>query len=42
MFTSEAGQDGAFEPLNIKVDPRFDALEEDRRFESVARKMGPD
>ena len=26
--------------LTIKVDPRFDALKDDRRFESVVRQMG--
>src|SRR5438034_8550156 len=39
-WLTKACQDRAFELLTIKVDPRFDALKVDRRFESVVRQMG--
>jgi len=39
-WLTKACQDRAFELLTIKVDPRFDALKDDRRFESVVRQMG--
>jgi len=39
-WLTKACQDRAFELLTIKVDPRFDALKDDRRFESVTRQMG--
>jgi TolB-like protein/Tfp pilus assembly protein PilF len=39
-WLTKACQDRAFELLSIKVDPRFDALKNDRRFESVTRQMG--
>jgi len=41
-FTSltKACDDRAFELLTINVDPRFEALKRDSRFESVARRMG--
>jgi TolB-like protein/Flp pilus assembly protein TadD len=38
-WLTKASQDRAFELLTIKVDPRFDPLKEDRRFESVTRQM---
>jgi TolB-like protein/Tfp pilus assembly protein PilF len=38
-WLAKACQDRAFELLTIKVDPRFDALKDDRRFEAVARQM---
>ena len=39
-WLTKACQDRGFELLTIKVDPRFDALKDDRRFESVVRQMG--
>ena len=39
-WLTKACQDRAFELLSVKVDPRFDALKDDRRFESVTRQMG--
>jgi hypothetical protein len=39
-WLTKACQDRAFELLTIKVDPRFDAFKDDRRFESVVRQMG--
>ncbi|HMD35740.1 MAG TPA: tetratricopeptide repeat protein [Vicinamibacterales bacterium] len=39
-WLTKACQDRAFELLTIKVDPRFDPLKDDRRFESVVRQMG--
>lgn len=41
-WLTKACQDRAFELLTIKVDPRFDALKADRRFEAVTRQMGLD
>jgi len=37
---TKACDDRAFELLTINVDPRFDALKSDRRFVSVAQRMG--
>jgi len=41
-WLTKACQDRAFEVLTLKVDPRFDPLKDDRRFESVTRRMGLD
>ena len=41
-WLAKACQDRTFELLTIKVDPRFDPLKDDRRFESVVRQMGLD
>ncbi|HZR23951.1 MAG TPA: tetratricopeptide repeat protein [Vicinamibacterales bacterium] len=38
-WLTKASQDRAFELLTIKVDPRFEALKNDKRFESVAMQM---
>ena len=39
-WLTKACQDRAFELMTIKVDPRFDALKDDRRFAAVTRQMG--
>jgi TolB-like protein/Tfp pilus assembly protein PilF len=41
-WLNKACQDRCFELISLKVDPRFDLLKEDRRFGSVARKVGLD
>lgn len=39
-WLAKASDDRAFDLISIKVDPRFDALREDRRFISIARHIG--
>lgn len=39
-WLTKAGQDRAFELLSIKVDPRFDALRDDPRFNAVVKQVG--
>ncbi len=41
-WLAKACQDRAFELTAIKVDPRFDALKDDRRFTEMARAVGLD
>jgi hypothetical protein len=33
-------QDRAFDLIHLKVDPRFDPLRGDKRFDSIARQLG--
>ena len=39
-WLQKALEDRSFDLISIKVDPRFDALKDDRRFEAIARRMG--
>jgi hypothetical protein len=39
-WLAKACQDRAFELTAIKVDPRFDALKDDRRFAELTQKIG--
>ncbi|MEW5983624.1 MAG: tetratricopeptide repeat protein [Acidobacteriota bacterium] len=39
-WLNKACEDRCFELISIKVDPRFDALREDRRFTALARQVG--
>ena len=39
-WMQKAMEDRSFDLISIKVDPRFDALKDDRRFEAIARRMG--
>jgi hypothetical protein len=36
----KACEDRVFDLISINVDPRFDALKEDRRFAAIARQLG--
>lgn len=40
QWLTKAGQDRAFELISIKVDPRFDLLRDDPRFNAVVRQVG--
>lgn len=40
QWLNKAGQDRAFELISINVDPRFDALRDDPRFNAVVRQVG--
>jgi TolB-like protein/Flp pilus assembly protein TadD len=39
-WMQKALEDRSFDLISIKVDPRFDALKDDPRFETIARRMG--
>jgi serine/threonine-protein kinase len=39
-WMQKALEDRSFDLISVKVDPRFDALKDDRRFEAIARRMG--
>ena len=39
-WMQKAMEDRSFDLISIKVDPRFDALKGDPRFETIARRMG--
>ena len=39
-WLAKASDDRAFDLISIKVDPRFDALREDRRFIAIAKHIG--
>jgi serine/threonine-protein kinase len=39
-WLAKASDDRAFDLISIKVDPRFDALREDRRFATIAKHIG--
>jgi len=39
-WMQKAMEDRSFDLISIKVDPRFDALRDDRRFDAIARRMG--
>jgi serine/threonine-protein kinase len=39
-WMQKAMEDRSFDLISIKVDPRFDALKDDRRFDAIARRMG--
>jgi serine/threonine-protein kinase len=39
-WMQKALEDRSFDLISIKVDPRFDALKGDPRFETIARRMG--
>jgi TolB-like protein/Flp pilus assembly protein TadD len=39
-WMGKASEDRSFDLISIKVDPRFDSLKDDRRFEAIARHMG--
>ena len=39
-WMQKALEDRSFDLISIKVDPRFDPLKDDRRFETIARRMG--
>ena len=39
-WMQKAFEDRSFDLISIKVDPRFDSLKDDARFETIARRMG--
>ena len=39
-WLTKASDDRAFDLISIKVDPRFDALRDERRFVTIAKRMG--
>ena len=39
-WLAKACDDRSFDLISIKVDPRFDPLKGDPRFEAIARRMG--
>jgi serine/threonine-protein kinase len=39
-WMQKAFEDRSFDLISIKVDPRFDALKDEPRFETIARRMG--
>ena len=39
-WMQKALEDRSFDLISVKVDPRFDALKDDRRFDAIARRMG--
>jgi hypothetical protein len=41
-WLTKASEDRAFDLIAIKVDPRYDSLREDRRFEAIRRRLGVD